>query len=131
MKRKPKEEMDRLSAAALARLLQVQRSTPLKWVECGCPRHSDKTFSLPAVVAWRVSHAQAQAAVDDMTGADSASERYRLAKARLAELELGERRRALLPRALVHEWMGKLGEMLRGFGERLATDPAAKDHHAD
>lgn len=129
-KQTPAVESESLSGAALARLLGVSRSTPGKWSQEGCPRNQDGSFSLPAVVQWRVDRA---ANTDPMlSGGDSpATERYRLAKARLAELELGERRRALLPRAVVHEALARLGVMLRGFGERLATDPAAKEHHAD
>lgn len=46
-------------------------------------------------------------------------ERYRLAKASLAELELEERRRSLLPVVKVREALSRWATIVRRMGERL------------
>jgi hypothetical protein len=52
-------------------------------------------------------------------GDSPALERYRNAKADLAELEREERVRNLLPRQLVHSTLGELAELLRSTGDVL------------
>ena len=59
---------------------------------------------------------------DDLAGpADSPGlERYRLAKARLAELELAKQQRSVMSRDLARETLGRIASLFRRYGERLS-----------
>ena len=46
-------------------------------------------------------------------------ERYRLAKAKLAELELEQKHRAVLPRDQTREVLGRVASLWRRYGDRL------------
>lgn len=55
-----------------------------------------------------------------LAGGDSpALERFRLARARIAELDLQERQGSLIPRDKVHDGLGRLATIIRGAGESL------------
>lgn len=86
------------------------------------------TIDLPAVVKalhdFFASNAHKLAAVkfDDPLmafGEGPALERYRVARAELAELELGKRRGNLLPRKQIRELLNSLAPILRGCGDQL------------
>jgi len=95
-----------LSAVDLCTLLLrsgVKHLTPSaigKWVQDGCPRNPDKTFSLPAVLAWHVNDraerphrppaetdAMEKAKLADLLEADAGRR-----QARLPHLNAGSRR---------------------------------------
>ena len=70
---------------------------------------------------WR-PYGRGEASEDPLlaSGGDSAGlERYRLAKAALAELELAERKRVLLPVDKVREALLRWATLVRRMGERL------------
>lgn len=46
-------------------------------------------------------------------------ERYRLARAQLAELELEQKRRAVFPRDMARSVLGRVASLWRRYGERL------------
>jgi len=107
----------KLTQAQVAGAFGITPSAVARW---RCPRNSDKSYALPEVIKWRVELASQDEGMSAETS--PAVERYRMAKAKLAELELAERQQVLLPRAIVHEWMGKLGSLLRNAGEILDRD---------
>lgn len=76
-------------------------------------------YDLAKVAQWREDK---RAAKEREKAADPAAEnldRYRLAKAELAVLELEERRGILLPVARVKEGLLRVATMIRRLGERL------------
>ena len=101
-------------------------STFQLWVKQGCPGKPGR-YPLAEIVQWLRSSGPwrpyAKGAVDDellAIGDSPGLERYRLAKAALAELELQERQRTLLPvdqmRAVLLRW----STLVRRLSERLA-----------
>lgn len=56
----------------------------------------------------------------DLEGEESPGlERYRLAKAALAELDLDRKRRNVIDRNVAHDGLGRIADLLRQAGERL------------
>jgi hypothetical protein len=60
--------------------------------------------------------------------ASPALEKYREARAALAELDLQERQRDLLPRQAVHEVFGRIASRLRDAGEQLGREHGSEAH---
>lgn len=110
----------------MASFFGVSRDTIRKdWQARGMPWSPGK-FDLPAITKWRIADAlRAKTARDDtgdsfMDGDESPGlERYRLAKAELAELELERRKGDLVDRAVMRTGLGRMADVLRGAGERL------------
>lgn len=115
----------------LASVLGIDPSTVQQWVQGGLPRSragkNRYKYCIPCAAQWMRRIAEGNAPktmqVDDellATDDDSpALERYRLASARLKELELQERRASLSPRDKVRVALGRFASILRQFGDRL------------
>jgi len=88
-----------------------------------------KTIDLPAVVK-RIHDFLAEkkyvltaAQSDSMTGAVTpALEKWREAKAQLARMDVKERKGVLLRREDVHDWLVRLGTIMRGAADRLQRE---------
>lgn len=66
-KKRPKVVIDfeGLTQAAVAKAFGVKPPSVSEWLKNGCPRNADKTYSLPAVIAWRVARAAGSKTEDD------------------------------------------------------------------
>jgi phage terminase Nu1 subunit (DNA packaging protein) len=116
------------SAAKVAAFFGVARDTVRKdWVARKMPGEPG-AYDLSAIAKWRetdLSRKNKRPVGDesgdpDLEGEESPGlERYRLAKAALAELELDRKRRAVIDRAVAHEGLGRIADVLRQAGERL------------
>ena len=107
--------IERCSQGALAYVFGISRQAVAQWK--GVPRNADGSYSLPAVVAWKMSNLAADA---DLGSGDSPQlERYRAAKAGLAELELHERLKSLVSRSQVRECILAFAQQIRNVGEHL------------
>ncbi len=113
--------------------LEISRRQVTAWIKEGMPVERvgrAYRFDHRAVRQWMIAagHASQGAVLEavrerkaetdpDMSGPTSlAQERYRLAKAELAELDLAERRKELVPRHEVHLVMGQVAGVLRTAG---------------
>jgi phage terminase Nu1 subunit (DNA packaging protein) len=114
----------------LAAAVGVDQSTVQQWVRAGFPRtkagKNRFAYCIPCAVAWRLEgrdvRAEAAAALDELMagGGDSpALERYRLAKAKHAEMDLEVRKNSLVPRDKIRNGLGRFASILRQLGERL------------
>ena len=98
----------------------VHRRTVHEWLRQHCPGKPG-TYDLDAIAAWRDARSRA-AKEEDGALAGPASpglERYRLARAAIAELELEQLRGRLVPRDEVHAVMDQVAGVLRNAGEVL------------
>lgn len=86
-----------------------------------CPRNGDGTYSAQAVSTWRADRAAATAGADLPTGDSPNLERYRAAKADLAEMEAAERRGQLIPSDRNRAFMGRVAAILRQAGDVIRT----------
>lgn len=102
-------DIDSCSQGAIARVFAVRRQAVAQWR--GCPRNDDDTYSLPAVVAWKLGLAAADSEMGD--GDSPALERFRAAKADLAELDREQRIGNLCRRETVREALVAFGQTLR------------------
>jgi hypothetical protein len=88
------------------------------------PRTAIGKYCARDLVQWLLLKSDSDAALG--AGVNSpALEKYRIAKAKLAELELREREGNLIPRVEIHTHLGRLGAILKGCGERLQRDHGA------
>jgi len=113
--------------AQAAEFFGVSIPTFQHWVKQGCPG-SPGRYPLNEIVQWLRTagpwrpYGRGESSDDPLlaSGGDSAGlERYRLAKAALAELELAERKRILLPVDKVRESLLRWATLVRRMGERL------------
>ena len=59
-------DFERMSQANIAKAFRVRAPSVHEWAaERGCPRNPDKTYSLPAVIAWREARAAGTKTEDD------------------------------------------------------------------
>jgi hypothetical protein len=117
------------SLDALGRIVGFSRPTLVGYCRRGLPRRPgvhQRTYrySLREAVEWLRKHVWVPAVrpeSDDplLDGGDSspALERYRAARASLAELELATRQGQLLPRAETHQAMARMSALIRTLGE--------------
>jgi phage terminase Nu1 subunit (DNA packaging protein) len=122
-----------LNVTQLANATGKARQTIYTWIDAGMPRNPDKTFDLPAVIAWVVER-EKDALLDSAApaaGTDSpALERYRAARAEAAELELAVKKGKLFSRedatlewgehmavvrAILETWKDRLPPLLEGL----------------
>lgn len=76
--------------------------------------------SRTGAVAARAADREASEGDPMLAGGDSPGlERFRMARAKIAELDLQERELFLIPRDKVHDGLGRLATILRGAGESL------------
>jgi hypothetical protein len=120
---KLKKSISFATKTAAANALGIDRSTFIAWTgKPGFPAGSLGPWALTEIIPWILTR-QRLASSDDplmLDGPDSPNlERFRAAKAALAELELGERAATLLDRSKTRIVFDRLGGILRRLGERL------------
>jgi phage terminase Nu1 subunit (DNA packaging protein) len=126
-----------MTADELCEVLKISRGRLSGWKKEGLPcERSGRAhrYSLRVVRQWMIANGyatqgevleavrQRKSGVDpDMTGGppSEAQERFRLAKAQLAELDLAERRKQLVVRDAVHLIMEQVAGVLRTAGDTL------------
>lgn len=119
--------------AEVARHFGVSERTVSTWLNDGCPGEPAGPgrrgqYDLTTIAAWRDLRT-AQAGDELMAGPTSpALERYRAARAGLAELDLLERNGTLLDRQKAHEAHARMARILQTLGENLQRHhgPAAQ-----
>lgn len=106
------------------------------YVKRKMPQNGDGSFDIQACLEWQAENvreaggnhkkrqpidpASEEAMLDpSLTGSSPALERFRHARAGLAELELETRQGQFLSRDKVHECFGKVANLLRSAGEML------------
>lgn len=114
----------------VAEFFGVSVDTVHLWRKKGMPGSSGR-YDLHDVLAWlrsdgpwrpKIIEPSQSAGLDDLIVASGDSpnlERYRLAKAQLAELELEGKRRAVVPRDMARAALGRVASLWRRYGERL------------
>ena len=109
-----------MTASAVAKIFGIRRQSFAAWK--GLPRNPDGTFDLAAVVQWRVESLTEQLRAPEPES--SALERYREARARRAELEVGQLQDSLVDKADVEARWGRvlshLVQSFDGMGKVLA-----------
>jgi predicted DNA-binding transcriptional regulator AlpA len=89
--------LDHLAVAELAQIMGKSRQTIYDWVrKHGLPRQEDKTFDLPAVLAWWEQYIEARALQN--TPAADTPDRVRQLRAERMEMELAREKAQLLDR---------------------------------
>lgn len=82
---------NKLNTLELSQAVGCHRTTVHRWIKSGLPRNRDKSFDLPKVIEWLITR-EKEAVIEehDLAGnCDSpALERYREARAAIAELDL-------------------------------------------
>lgn len=117
--------LESLTAAEVGWIFGVTHNAVGLWhAEHGCPRHDESMrYNLRDVVRWRMEWVKRTADKDadlDLAGSSSpALERYRTAKAELAELDLQTKRQQLLPRDDIRLMLSRLATIIRGACETL------------
>lgn len=110
------------SQSEVSRFCRVTVSAVRKWAADGMPGRPGR-YDLSEIHAWRLEReTRRRAASDDplLDGGDSPGlERYRQAKAALAELELAERESSLMSREKALTILGRFAAKIRRMGERL------------
>lgn len=130
------KDVQRATQRETAAALGVTTRTIRGWHEYGIPRNEDLTYSIPAVVAWRIA-VESERADSSINGNENspAIERWRTARAILAELDVQERKRELIPVSEVGRDIGVLIEWFKtgllGQGNKLAATMAALDRPED
>lgn len=129
-KRKPRGSTFKEMCTAL----DVGERQGYAYIDRGMPRNRDKSFDIPACLEWQAKNVRESAGnhkkrtpVDPtseeamldpaVTGTSPALERFRNARAGLAELELEVKRGQFLPLDLVHSAHGRIQGVLRSSGE--------------
>lgn len=134
IKRPGKEEPKRVTQAELGRLFGVSRKTIHEWSgKAGFPRgESDKYSAFDVLVWYLVAHSKQLvekgsgdlAAGDPLLSGENTPnlERYRGARADLAEMEVKRQEGNLLDRAVMREALGRAASHLRGAAKALERD---------
>jgi len=93
----------------------VHRRTVYDWLKQHAPGKPGR-YDLDAIAAWREARRQVDAEPDLAGPASPGLERYRQARAAIAELELAQLRRRLVPRDEVHQVLDQVAGTLRNAG---------------
>ena len=110
---------NKLNQIQLGHALSKDRKTIARWTKDGMPRNDDKTYDLPACIAWIVEREREAVLADQAMAASNDSpalERYRQARAETAELDLSVKKGELIHVAEVHEgWAWRMSEVKQGL----------------
>ena len=108
------ENAGKVKQAVVASLFGVSHSAVSRWP---CPRNADGTYDLKAVIQWRVSKADEDAEVSGNSASrDPATARWRMAKAKRAEFELGLLEGRVVDKAEVEtQWCRLLTRLRQGI----------------
>lgn len=114
--------------ADVAVVYAVSLDTVKSWAKQGMPGEPG-AYELPAISAWLRGkgpwrqHAKIESDDPLLSDGDSPGlERYRLAKAELAELELAERKKSLIERGKVRIVFSRLAAVLKRMGEEIGIE---------
>ncbi len=118
----PIPDATHMTASAVARTFGIRRQSFAAWK--GCPRNSDGSFNLTDVIQWKLEGLTEQLRARAPEPESSALERYREARARRAELEVGQLQDSLVDKADVEARWGRvlshLVQAFDGMGKVLA-----------
>ena len=114
------ENYNNLNVGQLSQAIGRHRTTVHRLIKLGLPRNPDKTFSLPKVIDWLCAR-EREGLRDDADQNSPALERFRMARAELAEIELEERRGQVM----------SLPEIERAWCERVAVVATGLDSLAE
>jgi len=107
-------DFQQCSAAEVGRVFGVSRQAVCAWK--GCPRNSDGSYNLTDVIQWRVESLTEQLRARVPEPPSTALERYREARARRAELEVGQLQDSLVDKADVEaRWGRVLSHLVQSF----------------
>jgi phage terminase Nu1 subunit (DNA packaging protein) len=131
-----------VTGTRLAEIFGVNRKTIRRWDVDGMPRPADLRrdgYDLPARIQWRIAELEAKHAAEleeansvsdrlffNNGGSSPALERYRNARAKMAELQLKEKLQNVIRRDLVHDGFGIIFGQLRAASQRLRDRHGAK-----
>jgi transcriptional regulator with XRE-family HTH domain len=112
----------------LASAIGVDESTIAQWVRSGLSRKragkNRYKYCITCAAAWeRSGRGAVSDSLDELiaAGGDSPGlERFRNARAELAEMDVKARRKSLLPRDMAHNAFGRVMSLLRQYAERLS-----------
>lgn len=114
-------DIRRVTQRIAAEILGVSARTLRDMPEA--PRNRDGSYSLPALVAWRLALEDERAGAVE-SDADSPLDRFRKARAELTEMDLAERRGELLRKHEVCQAVSEVASTMRdgllGFSHKLA-----------
>lgn len=109
------DDLRGVSQQFVADFFGVTRRAVQKWE---CPRRDDSKYDLVAVAEWRYRMLEARAEEAMLAGESTAGlERYRRAKAGIAELDLAERSGQLVDRELVRGGLRAVADCWRRVSE--------------
>ena len=115
-------DFGRCSAAEVGRVFGVSRQAVCAWK--GCPRNSDGSYNLTDVIQWKLEGLTEQLRSRAPEPPSTALERYREARARRAELEVGQLQDSLVSKSDVEARWGRvlshLVQSFDGMGKVLA-----------
>ena len=115
-------DFGRCSAAEVGRVFGVSRQAVCAWK--GCPRNSDGSYNLTDVIQWKLEGLTEQLRSRAPEPPSTALERYREARARRAELEVGQLQDSLVSKSDVEARWGRvlshLVQAFDGMGKVLA-----------
>ena len=112
------DDVTNATQAEVARAFGLCRSTVYAW--SGCPQNKNKNYSLPDVIAWRVSRALDDAGYLDVKGPKTESlERVRRAQAEKIELQNAVTKNDLVPVADMRDRLSYFCSTLRKAGEKI------------
>ena len=115
-------DFQQCSAAEVGRVFGVSRQAVCAWK--GCPRNSDGSFDLAHVIQWKLESLTEQLRARAPEPPSTSLERYREARARRAELEVGQLQDSLVDKADVEARWGRvlshLVQSFDGMGKVLA-----------
>lgn len=118
-----KRESDQLQLAELSQKAAawIVGMTPRGLRDTDCPRNQDGSYNARDLVAWIVQRQLPVSADPLLAEGDSAAlERYRMAKAKLAELDLEVRKGELIEVGRCRDMLARWAVVIRRMGERLS-----------
>ena len=103
-----------MTASAVAKIFGIRRQSFAAWK--GCPRNSDGSYNLTDVIQWKIENMAEQLRARVPEPPSTALERYREARARRAELEVGQLQDSLVDKADVEaRWGRVLSHLVQSF----------------
>jgi hypothetical protein len=128
------------SKSGMARVLGINRGTVASWTNAGdFPGGPNGPWFLPQVIRWLLDRTKyrnppTDPLLDGPSDGSDALERYRDARAAIAELDLLERQKSLVDREATRAGLLKIAMVLRRAGTRLQSIHGATAaeifHHA-
>lgn len=111
--------LTRLRQCDVAYLHGVTQQAVARWVHNGCPRNEEGSLNIRDVLAWRTARLEARPGRAARSAPSPALERMRLAKARMAELDLELKRGLVIPLERVNVLFTRMANIVRQTGDAL------------